>query len=177
MNKRIDGPAPKYLPDYIVNSVTDIDFDYLSKQGIKVCLFDLDHTILHHGTTVIEPQILAHIHSSGMKVYIATNRVHSGILDEIAAQLKADGIVHAVRGRFAKPRKEYYEHAINQSNVTAGQIVMVGDRIIQDIWGSNRMGLTSILLSKFGPIKWWDRILILPDLLLPKIYKHRYKQI
>lgn len=177
MRKRIDQKGYSFLPDYIVESVTDVDFDYLAKLGIKVCLFDLDHTILHHGTEIIEPQILKHIHQSGMKVYIATNRVHSEVLDRIAHQLDADGVVHAERGKFAKPSREYYKHAITVTGVEAGQIAMIGDRILQDIWGSRRMGLTSILLSKFGPIKWWDRLLIVPDLLLPIIFKHKYRKV
>ena len=105
MKKRITEKAANFLHDYIVNSVTDVDFEYLSRQGIKACLFDLDHTILHHGTTIIQPKILEHIHESGMKVYIATNRVYSEVLDEIAVQLKADGVVHAMRGDFAKPSR------------------------------------------------------------------------
>lgn len=175
MKKRISIKSPNYLPDYIVDSVTDIDFDHLRREGVKVCLFDLDHTILHHGTTIIQPQILEHIHASGMRVYIATNRVYSPLLDEIAAQLKADGVVHAVRGSFAKPSRAYYAHAIEKAGCSPEQIVMVGDRIIQDIWGARRSGLRAILLSKFGPIRWWDQLLIIPDRLLPIIFRTRYK--
>lgn len=175
MKKIRDGEQRKhYLPDYIVNSVRDIDFDYLKTQGIKVCLFDLDHTILHHGTTIIQPEILEHIHDSGMKVYIATNRVYSEILDEIATQLKADGVVHAMRGNFAKPSRAYYAHAIQKTGCKPEHIIMIGDRIIQDIWGSRRSGIRAILLNKFGPIKWWDQLLIIPDRLLPAIFKKKY---
>ncbi len=174
MKKRINEKAPHFLPDYIVDAVTDIDFDYLNKQGIKACLFDLDHTILHHGTTIIRPKILKHIHDSGMKVYIATNRVYSEVLDEIAVQLKADGVVHAMRGDFAKPSRAYYTHAIQKTGYKPEQIIMIGDRILQDIWGSRRSGLKAILLSKFGPIKWWDQILIIPDRLLPIVFKKKY---
>lgn len=177
MKKRVTSDNISLLPDYIVNSVTDIDFDYLANSGIKACLFDLDHTILHHGTEIIQPQILEHIHQSGMKVYIATNRVHSEVLDTIAGQLKADGIVHAVRGKFAKPSRAYYAHAIEKTGCEPRQIAMIGDRILQDIWGSRRMGLTSILLSKFGPIKWWDRLLIVPDILLPILFASKYKKL
>jgi HAD superfamily phosphatase (TIGR01668 family) len=161
MKKRITEKAANFLPDYIVNSVTDVDFEYLSRQGIKACLFDLDHTILHHGTTIIQPKILEHIHESGMKVYIATNRVYSEVLDEIAVQLKADGVVHAMRGDFAKPSRAYYAHAIQKTGCKPEQIIMIGDRILQDIWGSRRSGLRAILLSKFGPIKWWDRTTVI----------------
>lgn len=177
MKKRLGNTSFTFLPDYIVNSVTDINFDYLKDQGIKVCLFDLDHTILHHGTTIIQPSILRHIHSSGMKVYIATNRVENPILDDIAKQLKADGVIHAMRGKFAKPSRAYYAHAIDKSGCKPEQIVMIGDRILQDIWGSRRSGLQAILLSKFGPIKWWDQLLIIPDRVLPRIVKHRYRSI
>lgn len=176
MNKRIKKEAPNYLPDFIVNSVTDIDFDYLQSQGVRVCLFDLDHTILHHGTTIVQPQILDHIHKSGMKVYIATNRVHSTVLDEIAKQLHADGVIHAIRGIYAKPSRAYYQHAIEKSGCKPEQIVMIGDRIIQDIWGSRRSGLKAILLSKFGPIRWWDQLLIIPDRLLPILCKNKYQK-
>lgn len=177
MKKRLKTGGSHFLPDYISESVNLVDFDYLKEQGVTVCLFDLDHTILHHGTKIIQPQILEHIHASGMKIFVATNRVHSEILDDIAKQLKADGIVHAIKGSFAKPRLQYYQHAIRLAQQEPQKIVMIGDRIIQDIWGANRAGINTVLLNKFGPIKWWDRILIMPDLLLPILFKRKYREL
>ena len=177
MKKKLKTGGSNFLPSYFSESVSVIDFDYLRSQGITVCLFDLDHTILHHGTKIIQPQILEHIHASGMKIFIATNRIHSEILDDIAKQLKADGVVHAVKGKFAKPRRQYYQQAIRLAQQEPHNIVMIGDRIIQDIWGANRSGINTILLSKFGPIKWWDRILIIPDLLLPILFKRKYRDL
>lgn len=166
-----------WLPNYITKDVLSIDFKHLKKLGIKACLFDLDHTLLVHGTIDLSTRNTKHLEQSGMKIYIATNRQHSDGLDKIAQELGADGIMHARGRRISKPAKKYYEMAVEMTDFKPSEVAMVGDRLMQDIWGARRAGLTAILVEKFGKIKWYDQILTVHDRLIPILFRNSYKDL
>lgn len=177
MKKLTKWKSNNWLPTYTARDVLDIDFDVLKKQGIKACMFDLDHTLLVQHEVVMDARIVEHVKKSGMKLYVATNRFHSKELDEIAAQIDADGIMHAKSRKVYKPSREYYKHAIALTGFKPEQIAMVGDRLLQDAWGSKRTGITAILVGKFGPIRGWDHVLTIHDRLLPAIFSSYYKEV
>ncbi len=51
---------------------------------------------------------------------------------------------------FGKPFKEIYEYALKISDSSAKKSVMVGDMLTTDIWGANRAGIRSVLLTETG---------------------------
>ncbi len=166
-----------WLPNLIATDVLSIDFNYLKKSGIKACLFDLDHTLLVHGTVDLSPRTNKHLEQSGMKIYIATNRKHSKELDTLAKQLGADDVMHASGRRISKPSKKYYDLAVEKTGYKPREVAMIGDRLLQDIWGARRAGLTAILVRKFGRIKWYDQILTIHDRLIPVVFRSYFKDI
>ncbi len=177
MKQSIRSKSKSPLPDFVAKNVEDIDFSYLKKQGVKACFFDLDHTILNQGTNLVSETILKQLRGLNIELYIATNRRYTDELRVISKQLHSRGIMHSAPKGIFKPRKAYYERLIALAGVAPENIVMVGDRIFQDIWGANRMGVRSVLVSKLGPIRWWDRITIIPDIVLPALFKGRYSNV
>lgn len=173
--KKLIKSSSSWLPDYIADDVAKIDFDHLKKQGIKACFFDLDHTLLVHGELDISPRTIAFLKSLDLDLYIATNRRFSEDLNYIAKQIDAKAVMHARSSRDAKPSKRYYDQAVKLSGCKPKEIAMVGDRLVQDIYGAKRAGLTAVLVQKFGKIKWYDQILTIHDRLLPHIFSSRYK--
>ncbi len=177
MLKKKSQTTQDWLPDYFAKTTSEIDFEYLRNKGIKAMMFDLDHTILVHGSTDVETNISKALDSSGMKVYIATNRRESNGLNDIKKSISAQGIMFARSVSIAKPRKEYYKLAIEMTGVKPEEVAMVGDRLVQDIWGANRAGITTVMVSKFGHIRWYDQILTIPDRIMPKLFKGHYRTI
>lgn len=165
------------LPDYLAQDISDIDFTLLKSRGITTCFFDLDHTVLHHGSHTVSEVVSSRLLTLDMDVYIATNRRKLGNLQSISKQIGAKGIMHAGTNKISKPRRAYYEQAIAMASAPPQQIAMIGDRLWQDIWGSNQAGITSVLVCKLGPIKWWDRILIIPDIIVPFLFRRRFRNV
>jgi predicted HAD superfamily phosphohydrolase YqeG len=112
-----------------------------------------------------------------MNIYIATNRVTVDKLLPISKQINAKGIMHAQKGLIAKPRKIYYKKAVEMTGSSLDKTVMVGDRLLQDTWGANRLGLSTILVGKLGPIKGIDKFIILPEKIISYLFKKLYKHI
>ena len=166
---------PKFLPDYLSNEINDIDFMYLKSKGIENCFFDLDHTIVHQGSLEVTDDIVQILKKSKMNIYIATNRVSVEKLVPISKQINAKGIMHAQKGLIAKPRKIYFQKAVEMTGTTLDKTVMVGDRLLQDTWGANRTGLATVLVGKLGPVKGVDKFISLPEKIISHIFNKLYK--
>lgn len=147
-----------FWPDYIAESVTDIDFAYLKAQGIRAIYIDLDNTVVHHGTHEVNPATTQALLAQPLEIYIATNRPKSRPLKNLKDDLHATGVVHP-RGLLGKPFPRYYTASLKVRKLKPHQAVMIGDRYLQDIYGANSSGLKTIVVRKLGqPISWWDRV-------------------
>lgn len=144
-------PNP-FEPDYIVSAVTHIDFDYLMSQGIKAVLIDLDGTVVSRGTFEVNEKLTSHLKEQTVRIYIATNRPKSRDLRDLKQSLNASGVIHP-KGIFMKPFPRYFKQAVLDHGLSTSEIAMIGDRYVQDIFGANSAGLTTILVHKLGKPK------------------------
>ena len=153
------GLFKKFRPDYIVNSVTDIDFNYLAKHGVKAALIDLDGTVVNRGTYEVSAKLSQSLSSLPFKLYIATNRPKSRDLKDLRDQLHAAGVIHPI-GLMGKPFPRYYAQAAADHGLRPQEVVMIGDRYLQDIYGANLAGMRTVLVRKIDkPIGVVDDIL------------------
>ncbi len=143
-------PKFSFWPDIICKSIVDVDFTYLKKLGVTTCLIDLDGTVVGRGTFEVDTRIAKALAKSGLKIHIATNRTKSRSLHNLKQDLHADSVIHP-RGIFGKPSKRYYVNALKALKLQPTQVVMIGDRFIQDMLGANRAGIYSLLVHKLGP--------------------------
>lgn len=141
-----------FYPDFISKSVTEADFRFLKTIGIKACLIDLDGTVVSRGEYEVDEKIRKALKLTGMKVYIATNRTKNRSLKNLQKDLSAKGVIHP-KGVLGKPTKTYYRNAIKKLGFRPNEVVMIGDRYIQDILGANRAGLYTLLVHKLGKSK------------------------
>ena len=49
---------------------------------------------------------------------------------------------------FAKPSAEYFAHVLNDLNLEAGEVLMVGDTFSTDVLGASRCGLWAVWLNR-----------------------------
>lgn len=141
-----------FKPDYIADSVGDIDFPLLQKRGVKAVLIDLDGTVVSRGTFDVEKKLTDYLKKQTVKIYIATNRPKSRDLKNLKESLHASGVVHPT-GIFMKPLPKYFRQAVTDHQLKVSEVAMIGDRYIQDILGANRAGLTTVLVRKLGKSK------------------------
>ena len=147
-----------FYPDYISTSVAAIDFEFLKQRGITTALIDLDGTVVPRGTYEVSENIRRALRTSGLNIYIATNRPKSRNLSSLKQDLAASGVVHPI-GIHGKPSTKYFKAALREHSLEAREVVMIGDRYLQDIFGANRAGLQTLLVNKIGrPDKLLDRL-------------------
>ncbi|MDL2363524.1 MAG: HAD-IA family hydrolase [Patescibacteria group bacterium] len=138
-----------FRPDFIATSVTTIDFEYLISLGVSTCFVDLDGTVVSRGTFEVDKQLAHALKNSGLDIKIATNRPRSRSLKELKNDLSASGVIHP-QGIFGKPSKKYLRSALKEYGLKPHEVVMIGDRFIQDILGANRSSVYSLLVYKLG---------------------------
>jgi HAD superfamily phosphatase (TIGR01668 family) len=154
-----EGKTPLYVPNYLSNSVTDIDFERLAREGIKYVAFDADSTLVPYRGVKIAPSTLKHLMKQRKlfkKWCIASNRITND-LEPLARSIDA-GVIRAdilIR----KPDIRFFRTVLEYFGASPDEVVMVGDKLIADIYGGNRAGLKTVWVEKLGRDSLIDRLI------------------
>ncbi len=135
-----------FIPDIYQKSIYTIDYKKLKKNGIKCLLFDLDNTIAPY--KVIEPdqkvkELFASLEKD-FKVIIISNS-NKNRLRPFKEKLNVD-----VAFSSKKPFKTKYKKILELYNFKIDEVACIGDQLLTDILGANRMGFTSILVNRIA---------------------------
>ena len=135
-----------FIPDIYQKSIYTIDYKKLKKNGIKCLLFDLDNTIAPY--KVIEPdqkvkELVASLEKD-FKVIIISNS-NKNRLRPFKEKLNVD-----VAFSSKKPFKSKYKKILELYNFKIDEVACIGDQLLTDILGANRMGFTSILVNRIA---------------------------
>ena len=147
------------IPDYIASSVQTIDFEVLAQRGIRYVLVDVDNTLVSFGGSHLQLGAVRQLRLARRKGTIKTLALVTNSwrnLSGITAALEPT-FVFQPHGLLFKPRAAYYLSVLKALKCQPGEAVMIGDRLIQDIWGARRAGLTTILVKPLGHDAWFDR--------------------
>lgn len=133
-----------FIPDVYQKSIYTINYKKLKKNGIKCLLFDLDNTIAPY--KVNEPdvkvkELFARLEED-FKVIIISNSPKNRIRP-FKEKLNVD-CAYSSR----KPFKTKYKKILEIYNFKIDEVACIGDQILTDILGANRMGFTSILVNR-----------------------------
>lgn len=139
----------RFLPDMYRKDVYSINYKKLKEKGIKALLFDFDNTITEKGSIEVSNNLkkLFATLKKDFTVYIVSNSINSKKLNIICSKLDIPYI-----GNSAKPFKRGYKKL--KLNLTNNEIAMIGDQLITDVWGANRMGYFSILIDPISEKEW-----------------------
>ncbi len=138
----------RLVPRLRVSSVYDIDLDKLYRQGIRGIITDLDNTLVGAKVALAVPELkawLEHVSAKGIKVVIVSNN-NATRVSQFSEPLKLP-FVHAAR----KPARRAFQQALHILNLKPEQTVMIGDQMLTDVLGGNRMGLYTILVDAIAP--------------------------
>ena len=133
-----------FLPDIYQKSIYTIDYVNLKNAGIKLIIFDLDNTlapISASGPSKKSKDLIEEIKSLGIKPIIMSNSNK-----ERVAPFK-DGLYMDSSYHSMKPLKRKYKKILSLYDVKPNEVAAIGDQLLTDVFGANRMGLTSILIN------------------------------
>ena len=118
------------------------------KKGIRCILFDLDNTItpIHvKKPTKRLKKLFDELKDKGFKVIILSNSPKHRI-EPFKNYLNVDACAFAI-----KPRKNKYEKVMDKFKYKSTEIAAVGDQLLTDIHGANKLDITSILVNPLTP--------------------------
>lgn len=137
-----------FIPDIYAQSIHTINYKKLKKSGIKCLLFDLDNTIApidSRDVTKKVKELFAYLEDIGFKVIIFSNSGKKR-LKPFKENLNVDTSFSS-----RKPLKGKYKKIMELYHFKDTEIACVGDQLLTDIFGANRMGFTSILVNQLCP--------------------------
>lgn len=142
-----------FKPTWMVKSIYSIKAEQLKEQGIKAVLVDLDNTLIAWNQPEATAESIAWIQKikkTGIQVLILSN--NSGDRIKKVAEILDVGYVP----RSLKPTVRAFKIAEKKLDLTADEMVMIGDQLITDVLGANRYQLRSILVKPLLASDAWN---------------------
>lgn len=138
-----------WQPDYVASDVFAIDYKMLFDQGIRAVAYDVDGTIAETGAIELAIEKATEMSNLLDKAGIKKRMLASNAerdLGKILEALRGFDIVQPHEHK-PKPFREFYSQVIEVAGMPPEQIMMVGDRLVQDVFGAKRMGLKATLIA------------------------------
>jgi len=133
-----------YKPDMYIKDIYMINYKRLKTMGIKCILFDLDNTLVPYykqkPTRKIK-DLIEKLKDMGFKVIIFSNSGKKR-LTPFKNILEVDCSYSS-----RKPRKKKFNKVLVEYKFDQSEVAIIGDQIITDIFGGNRIGIFSILVK------------------------------
>lgn len=132
-------------PKFYLNSVKDIDLEFINKNNIKGLLVDVDNTLIDIDKNILEGAIewCEALKKEGIKICILSNTSKKEKAENVANELNIPFI------NFAKKpfKKGFFRGQKILEIENRSQIAVVGDQIFTDVIGANRVGMISVLVK------------------------------
>lgn len=138
----------RLLPHMRVNTVYEINLDELHARGVRGIITDLDNTLVGAKEALATPELvqwLDYVRSRGFQVVIVSNNNETRV-GKFAAPLNIP-YIHAAR----KPAGKSFKRALSLLRLAPEETVVIGDQMLTDVLGGNRMGLYTILVTPIAP--------------------------
>ena len=134
----------KFMPDIYQKSIYYINYDKLYRKGIRCLLFDLDNTMVPaHSSKPTKrlKKLFDELKDKGFKVIIVSNATKHRV-EPFKDYLMVDACAFSL-----KPRKDKYVKIMERFKYKSSEIAAIGDQLLTDIYGANRLDITSILVN------------------------------
>ena len=134
-------------PAETASSIFEIDFPRLYGMGKRALIFDLDNTLGKRGLAELKPEVsalLTKVRDAGFKIGILTNRRRlngNPMLASLSASVP-------LLSRARKPLRSGFNTLLEMLDSSPSEAVMIGDRLLTDVVGANRLGIYSIRILR-----------------------------
>lgn len=136
-----------FLPTVAVEKVTDITPKLVRSMKASAIILDVDNTLAIHGSQVPSDGTVAwalNMKENNIKIIIMSNNIKRRV-KPFAAKYDLPFMYLSL-----KPLPIAYYLAVHKLGVKHSEVVVVGDQIFTDIFGSNFSFMKSILLVPIG---------------------------
>ena len=154
-------------PGEYIDSTYRIDFDKLYKDGYRGVIFDIDNTLVTHGSPADERAIalFKHLKELGFSCLVLSNNKEP----RVKSFAKQVGIKYIYKA--GKPKPSGYRTAMERLGTDTKNTLFVGDQIFTDMLGANLKRVRGIFVypiehekTRFFKFKRWAEKPFLPKL-------------
>ena len=141
-----------FIPDIYQKSIYAINYKALKKSGIKCLIFDLNNTLAPLNQPIPSKELkdlFAFLEGLKFKLIILSNSNQNRVTP-FKERLNVDASFHS-----RKPSKRKYLKILQLYHLKVHEVASIGDQLITDIYGANRMGFTSILVNPISQQDLW----------------------
>lgn len=142
----------RFFPEKYLASIFELNMDELIEEGIRGIIFDIDNTLVPYDVVEPDEKIIAffeEIKSKGLQITLASNNTEDRVV-KFNERLR----VFAVH-KSKKPRTKGLKKAMQLMNLSAEEVVMVGDQVFTDVFGGNRAKVKTILVNPVSEKDEW----------------------
>jgi len=132
------------LPKQTVRTIYDIDLEALRASGIRGIMTDLDNTLVGAKVPLATPELgawLEGVRAQGFQVVVVSNN------NESRVRAFAEPLRLPFVSRARKPLNAAFAKALGMMGLRAHEAAIVGDQMMTDVLGGNRLGLYTILVE------------------------------
>ena len=125
----------KFVPDKYFKSIYDINYKLLKTSGVKCLVFDIANTLMPESSTKPNKKVkdlFEDLKDMGFKIILISNNFKKNVESAYLS---------------FKPFKFKYKKIIKLFDFKDTEIACIGDQLLYDILGANRMNFTSILVN------------------------------
>lgn len=146
-----------YIPKYCYQTIYEIPFLKLYNEGKRSIFIDIDNTMISYDLekpTKAVKDLIHDVKNMGYEVIILSNNNKKRV-KTVAMDLDVDYFY-----KTKKPLKGGFKKALKLTKYKKEEIITIGDQLITDILGSNRVGLDAILVRciKRKSEKWYTKL-------------------
>lgn len=130
-------------PDLYVRLLGDIPLEALKARGIRGLLVDLDNTVTEWGRATLNPEVklwFAKLKDYDLKSCLVSNNRGTRV------KKVADNLGIPAISRAGKPRRRAFQQAMAILGTSVDETAVIGDQVLTDVLGGNRMGLYTVLV-------------------------------
>ncbi|MCM2999754.1 YqeG family HAD IIIA-type phosphatase [Paenibacillus favisporus] len=131
------------IPKMRVKTVFDLDLERLYSQGFRGIITDLDNTLVGAKAPLATPELIAwfeKVKKAGFQLVIVSNNQMARV-STFATPLDIR-FVHEAR----KPSNAPFRKAMQMMGLKSEETIVVGDQMLTDVYGGNRLGLFTVLV-------------------------------
>jgi HAD superfamily phosphatase (TIGR01668 family) len=135
----------RFIPRFYLQDIFRLPVRYLYQQGYRHLLFDLDNTLAAYDHLLPSEAVKALIQAcqdAGMSVTIISNNKKQRV-GAYANALQVGFLEQA-----GKPKRTKLLNFLTQKGYAKGEVILIGDQLLTDVWLANRLGIASIFVDK-----------------------------
>ncbi len=139
-----------FLPVVFVDTVFDMNLDFLKESGIKAFIFDIDNTLATYAMPIPDERTalwLKSLKEMGFGVYFVSNNNHERV------KKFSEFVDVPYFAKAAKPLSFFLRRACRKMGVKPKETALVGDQLFTDVWGGNWLGMHTVLVKPISDVE------------------------